>query len=185
MTFSPWQGAGFNPNYSLTRVIERRSDLVSTGELVKAYPKSLNQNAGFNSNWRLMRWLNPQLNYSVDIIENNILNVSTFVVFGSTMVFDVGDIKTVNRNANGTLNLPLSIGEIFQSTKFFRSFNITSSYQVQDGDVWNNVEKGLRSQFGFWVRDSLKPSNPASQRANQTLRAPFNSSHRWNPIEAP
>ncbi|MBI5883619.1 MAG: hypothetical protein HZB91_11010 [Elusimicrobia bacterium] len=184
MTFSPWQGAGFNPNYSLTRVIERRSDLVSTGELVKAYPKSLNQNAGFNSNWRLLRWLNPQLNYSVDIIENNILNVSTFVVFGSTMVFDVGDIKTVNRNANGTLNLPLSIGEIFQSSKFFRSFHVTSSYQVQDGDVWNNVEKGLRSQFGFWVRESIKPRNPAARRANQTLRDTFNSSQRWNPIEA-
>ncbi|MFA6317186.1 MAG: hypothetical protein WC943_07195, partial [Elusimicrobiota bacterium] len=184
MTFTPWQGAGFNPNYSLTRVIERRSDLVSTGEIVKAYPKSLNQSAGFNSNWRLLRWLNPQLNYSVDIIENNLLNVSTFVVFGSTFNFDVGEIKAVNRNANGSLNLPLSIGEIFSGTRFFRSFHITSSYQVQDGDVWNNVEKGLRSQFGFWVRESLKPKNPAATRANQTLRDTVNSSQRWNPIEA-
>ncbi|MBI4676379.1 MAG: hypothetical protein HY748_02230 [Elusimicrobia bacterium] len=184
MTFTPWQGSGLNPNYSLTRVIERRADLTSTGEIAKAYPKSLNQSAGFNSNWRLLRWLNPQLNYAVDIIENNILSVSTFVVFGPPFVFDVGDIKTVNRNANGSVNLPISIGEIFPKTKFFRSFHTASSYQVQDGDVWNNVEKGLRSQFGLWVRESLKPQNPAAQRSNQTLRDTVNSSQRWNPLEA-
>ncbi|MBI5622437.1 MAG: hypothetical protein HY924_01525 [Elusimicrobia bacterium] len=184
LTFQPWQGAGFNPNYSLTRVIERRADLITSGESTHAYAKSLNQSAGFNSNWRLLRWLNPQLNYTVDIIENNNLSVSTYVVFGSTFIFDVGQIKTVNRNANGSLNLPISIAEIFQGSKFFRSFHITSSYQVQDGDVWNAVEKGLRSQFGFWVRESLRPKNPAAQRANQTLRDTFNSSQRWNPIEA-
>ncbi|MBI5208637.1 MAG: hypothetical protein HY927_01530 [Elusimicrobia bacterium] len=184
MTFVPWDGSGFNPNYSLSRVVERRADFTGPTELVKAYPKSLNQSAGFNSNWRILRWLNPQANYSVDIIENNVLNVSTYIVAGSTYVFDVGDIKTVNRNANGSVNLPISIGEIFPSSKLLRSFNVASGYQIQDGDVWNAVEKGLRSQFGLVVREALKPRNPAAQRANQTLRDTINSSQRWNPLDS-
>ncbi len=182
LTFVPWEGAGINPNYTLTRVIERRADFTSPNEVTKAYPKSLNQGLAVNSNFRLLSWLNPQMSYSVDTIENNILNVSTFVVFGSTFVFDVGDIKTVNRNANGSLNLPISVGDIV-GWRLLRSMHIASGYQLQDGDVWNNVEKGLRSHLKLWVRESLKPANPAARRANQTLRDTYNSSQRWSPIE--
>ncbi len=33
--------------------------------------------------------------------------------------------------------------------------NIVSGYQIQDGDVWNQVEKGLNTQGALWVRTVL------------------------------
>ena len=184
LTFTPWEGAGFNPTYSLTRVRETRSELLGDTERVLSHPKSLNQNTGFSSNFRVLSWFNPQLNYSIDTIENHILNVSTFIVRNSTYVFDVGQLKTVNRNSNGSVSLPISIAEIFPNSRLFRSMNVASGYQIQDGDVWNNVEKNLRSQFSLWVRSSIRPKSVVAQRATQTLRDTYNSTQRWSPLEA-
>lgn len=184
LSFTPWEGSSFNPNYSISKVTERRSDFTGDVEKQQRYPKSMTQNVGFASNFRLTRWLNPQVNYSVDVLENNILSVSTFIVLGSTYVFDVGDIKTVNRSANGSASLPLTIGDIFPSFKPLRSMNIISGYQLQDGDVWNNVPRGYQTNMGLWVRTPLRPHHPVSQRMNQTLRDTFNSTQRWSPLEA-
>jgi len=190
LTFVPWTGSSFNPNYSVTKVREHRDDLSGASSLTGVdpvhidYPKSLNQSVGFSSNFRLNRWLNPQVNYTVDTLENNILNVSTVVVNVSTYTFGVGDIKTVNRSANGSISLPLTIGDIFPKSKAFRSMNIVSGYQLQDGDVWNSVEKGLNTQGDLWLRTPLHPANPAAQLANRTLRDTVNSTIRWSPFEA-
>ncbi|MBI5631758.1 MAG: hypothetical protein HY921_12845 [Elusimicrobia bacterium] len=183
LTFAPWEGSSFNPNYSLTKVHENRSDFTGAAERNLRYPKSMNQTVGFTSNFKVTSWLNPQFNYSIDTIENNILSVSTFVVGASTHVFDVGQIKTINRSANGSMNLPIALGDIF-SSRLLRSMNIASGYQIQDGDVWNNVESGLSSQYSLWIRTPLRPKGPAAVRQNQTLRDTFNSTQRWSPLEA-
>ncbi|MBI4375846.1 MAG: hypothetical protein HY549_05285 [Elusimicrobia bacterium] len=183
LSFVPWSGSSLNPNYSLTRVTEKRSDFTGPEEKRLSYPKSQSQTAGFTSNYRLLSWLNPQLNYSIDTLENNILNVSTFVVQSSTYVFGVGDIKTINRSGNGSVSLPITIGEIFRATKLFRSLTIISGYQLQDGDVWNNVERGLNTMTSLWIRAPLRPSNPVATRASQTLRDTINSTQRWSPLE--
>jgi hypothetical protein len=109
--------------------------------------------------------------------------VSTFVLVNSTYVFAPGDIKTVNRSANASISLPLQISDIFPRTKLFRSVNIISGYQLQDGDVWNQVEKGLSTQQALWIRTPLRPSNPVAQRANLTLRDTWNSTQRWSPLD--
>lgn len=184
LAFIPWEGSGLNPSYSLTTVREKRSDLTSGVERNFSYPKSLTQNVGLSSNFRLTRWLNPQINYTIDLIENNLLSVSTFVITGSTFVYNVGDIKTVNRSANGSLSIPITIGEIFPRSRLFRSFNLISGYQMQDGDVWNNVDRSLNSQTLLTIRQPLKARNPGAQRANLTLRDTFNSTQRWSPLEA-
>ena len=184
LTFIPWTGSSLNPTYSLTKVMERRSDLVGDAEVSRRYPKSMTQSAGVASNFRIFSWLNPQANYQIDIIENSILNVSTFVVQNSTYVFDVGDLKTVNRSANGSVSLPLNIADIFPRYKLLRSVNIVNGYQIQDGDVWNNVESGYRTNLGLWVRAPLRPASPAAQLASRTLRDTFNSTQRWSPLGA-
>lgn len=184
LAFTPWSGSAFNPNWSLSTVREDRTTFFSGGsQRSQSYDKSMTQQAGFTSNFRLLRWLNPAVSYNVTTIENNILNVSTFVVAGSTTIFDIGDIKTVNRNANGTVGLTLNVSEIFPRTRLFRSMSLTNSYQLQDGDVWNNVESGLDTKTAVWVRAPLRPSNPLAQRANLTLRDTFNSTQRWSPLE--
>lgn len=183
LTFVPWSGSSFNPSWNTSRITEKRTILSGLSPVELNYPKSFSQSAGFSSNFRLLSWLNPQLNYQVDTIENNILSVSTFVVAGSTHVFGIGDIKTVNRSANGSVSLPLTIGEIFPRTKLFRSVNIVSGYQLQDGDVWNNVEKSLETRSALWVRTPLRAKGPAATRVNLTVRDTWNSTQRWSPLE--
>ncbi|MDP3541204.1 MAG: hypothetical protein Q8T11_01900 [Elusimicrobiota bacterium] len=182
-TFTPWTGSSFNPTWSMTKVTESRVDSTGVAPVSTRYPKAFSQSAGFSSNYRLLSWLNPQVNYQIDTIENNILNVSTFIVAASTFVFAPGDIKTVNRSANASVSLPLQISDIFKRTKLFRSVNIISGYQMQDGDVWNQIEKGLPTQKALWIRTPLRPTNPAAQRANLTLRDTWNSTQRWSPLD--
>lgn len=184
LTFTPWTGSSFNPTYTRTKTTEKRTDYTSGAGVDSAYPKALNQSMGFSSNFRLLSWLNPQLNYQVDTIENNVLTVSTFVVNTSTLVFQPGDIKTVNRSANGSVSLPIAVADIFPRSRLFHSMNIVSGYQLQDGDVWNNVEKGLDSSGLFFVRQPLRPENGVAQRANLTIRDTYNSTQRWSPLDS-
>jgi hypothetical protein len=184
LSFVPWSGSSFNPNWSRTKVTESRVDSTSGRAVATRYDKSFTQSMGFSSNYRLLSWFNPQVNYQIDTIENNILSVSTFIVRGSTYVFAPGDIKTVNRNANGSISLPITIGEIFPRSKLFRSMSVVSGYQLQDGDVWNQVERGLDTSGAFWIRTPLRSGNPAVQRANLTLRDTWSSTQRWSPLES-
>lgn len=184
MGFEPWRGSNFSPNYSVTQIKEDRRDFSSGMEIVKSYPKSFSQTAGFTSAWNILPWLKPGVSYTASTIENNILNISTFVIGGSTTVFDIGDIKTVNRNGTGNISLNLSAAEIFSKTKLFRSFSLTNGFQTQDGDTWNNLERGLDTKTALWVRTPLRPSSRFAQRLNLTLRDTANSTQRWSPLEA-
>ena len=183
MTFTPWSGSSFNPTWAMNKVTESRVDSTGVAPISTRYPKSFSQSAGFSSNYRLLSWLNPQVNYQIDTIENNILAVSTFIVTGSTFVFAPGDIKTVNRSANASISLPIQISDIFPRSKLFHSVNIISGYQMQDGDVWNQIEKDLSTHQALWVRTPLRPANPVAQRVNLTLRDTWNSTQRWSPLE--
>ncbi|MDE2141873.1 MAG: hypothetical protein KGJ84_05625 [Elusimicrobia bacterium] len=184
LTFTPWTGSSFNPTYTRTKTTEKRTDYSSGSPVDSAYPKALNQSMGFSSNFRLRPWLNPQINYQMDTIENNVLTVSSIVVNTSTFSFLPGQIKTVNRSANGSISLPIAVADLLPRSRLLHSVNIVSGYQLQDGDVWNNVEKDLDSSKTFFVRQTLRPNNPAAQRANLTLRDTYNSTQRWSPLEA-
>ena len=163
---------------------EKRTDYTSGTPVDSNYPKNMHQTMGFTSNFRLRPWFNPQVSYTMDTLENNILNVSSITVGVSTFSFNAGDIKTVNRQANGSVSLPIAISDIAPRSKLFHSMNIISGYQLQDGDVWNNVEKELNTSQYFFVRQSLRAASPAAQRANLTLRDTYNSTQRWSPFEA-
>lgn len=184
LAFEPWRGSSFNPSYSMTLVKEDRRDFSSGAEVRKSYPKSFQQTAGFTSTWNILPWFKPGVSYNASTLENNVLNVSTFIVGGSTTVFDIGDIKTVNRNGAGNVSLSLSAAEMFAKTKLFRSFALTNSYQTQDGDSWNNVERSLDTKTALWLRTPLRPTSRFAQRVNLTLRDTVSSNQRWSPLEA-
>ncbi|MFI5349459.1 MAG: hypothetical protein ACHQ2Z_07940 [Elusimicrobiota bacterium] len=184
LTFTPWTGSSFNPTFAKTVATERRTDYTSGVPVDSQYPKSLHQTLGFTSNFRLRPWLNPQISYSIDDLENNILSVSSITVGVSTYSFNPGDIKTVTRQSNGSISLPIAIADIFPKTRLFHSMNIISGYQLQDGDVWNNVEKELNTAQNLSVRQVLRPANPAAQRVSLTLRDTWNSTQRWSPFES-
>ncbi len=62
--------------------------------------------------------------------------------------------------------------------------NVVTGYQLQDGDVWNNVEKELNTTQDFFVRQVLRPANAAAQRVSLTLRDTWNSTQRWSPFDS-
>lgn len=177
-------GSAFNPTYSLKKVKENREEFTLSSVRRLSYPKAVNQTAGFTANLNLLKWLSPSFNYSVNNVENNLLSPSTVVVQGSTSTFDVGDIKTVNRTASGGVSLSLAMNSIFTKSKLLRSMNLSSSYQIQDGDNWENVEKEFSSLTDLWIRKPLSPRNAVARRSSLTLRDTINSTLRWSPLEA-
>ncbi|NNN05483.1 MAG: hypothetical protein HKL90_06250, partial [Elusimicrobia bacterium] len=183
MTFVPWKGSSFNPNWSMTTGNERRTDYTSGAPIDSEYPKLFQQDAGFSSNWRINRWLNPQVNYSMETIANTILNVSTYVVNSTTYSYNPGDLKNVTRSANGSVSVPINFGEVFPRSALLKSLNIVSGYQLQDGDSWTGVEQGQNLQDLLSVRQPLHPSAAAAQLISLTERDTFNSTQRWSPFQ--
>ena len=182
LNFVPVNNWDLNPGYSLTRVNEKRGSLLSDNDY--SYPKSMQQNVEINSNLKLIKWFSPYFSYSVNTIESNNISVTTVTLAQQSTFYNIGDIKNINRNAQGSINLTLNMNDIFANFKPVRSMVITSNYQLQDGDAWNYVEKDYDSKTKLWIRKPLAPNNPFAQRASATLRDSYNSSFRWQPFEA-
>jgi len=181
---TPWAGSSLAPAYSLTKVDESRDDFTSGAPVHSSYHKSMQVTAGFTGNLKLLSWLNPSVNYSATNIENNNLSVTTVTVGANDTVYGVGQIKTVNRTANGGINLNLNMADILPGVKPLRTLNLANSYQLQDGDSWQNVEQSLNTANALWLRSSLKPENPYAQRTNLTLRDTYSSTQKWQPLDA-
>ena len=182
LAFTPWRGSSFNPGYALSQVRETRVDPASPADILR-YPKAMQQTVDFNSNLMIFSWLNPGVNYSITTMENNNLNVTTVTVLSTSAVFNVGEIKTVNRSAQGAINLTLNMNDLMPKNRLLRSMVLSSNYQIQDGDSWANIEKSLDTRHSLWLRDSLKPKGQMAQRNSITLRDTINSSQRWQPFE--
>lgn len=184
LSFTPWNGSTLNPSYSLRQVREKRSDYAA-GDIpvISRYDKSMSQTSALNSNFRFFSWLNPTASYSVTTVENNNLSISTVTVGVSSQTFSPGSLKTVNRTANGGINLTLSASEIFPRFSPLRTMTISSGYQLQDGDSWQNVESSLSSRGALWIRTPLRSTSIWSSRTNLTLRDTYSSSQRWQPLE--
>ncbi|MCX5786839.1 MAG: hypothetical protein NTX59_14245 [Elusimicrobia bacterium] len=186
LAFVPWNGSSLNPGYTLQQVKEKRTTLSLPGT-EENYPKSRQQTVDFNSNFQIVKWFNPSVNYSVTTMENNNLTVSTLTMVSalgvSSKPFNAGDIKTVTRNAQGGVSLTLNANDLVPSNKLLRSMVLSSNYQIQDGDSWQNVEKEYDTSSKLWLRSALRPQNPFAQRNSITLRDTVNSTQRWQPFE--
>ncbi len=182
LSFVPWSGSTFNPGYTLQTVSEDRaplSDPLST----EHFNKSMQETANLNSNILIAKWLNPNINYSATVIESNNLTPATVTVAQSSQVFTAGQIKTVNRTAQGGVSLTLNMNDLTPNSRLLRSMVLSSNYQLQDGDSWNNVEDNYDTRSKLWVRTPLHPHNPFAQLASLTLRDTVNSTQRWQPLE--
>ena len=185
LTFIPWRGSTFNPTYNLQQVSEK-SLYPSVPDKILHYPKAMQQTAGFASNFMFFSWLNPSVNYSISTAENNNLSSTTITIPSmpsSSTTVHVGDIKAINRTAQGAISLTLNMNELMPRNRLLRSMVLSSNYQIQDGDSWQNVEKSFDSKHTLWLRDSLKPTNNLHQRNSVTLRDTISSSQRWQPFE--
>jgi len=61
---------------------------------------------------------------------------------------------------------------------------LSSNYQTQDGDSWQNLGKDQDIRWKLWLRDSFRAKNYFAQRNSLTLRDTVSSSQRWQPFES-
>ncbi len=180
VTFQPTNSFNFTPTYSLSKSKEDRTQYLIGGEDSRRYPKALTQNTGFNSTWKITKWLAPSVSYHINTQENN--NLTTKKSVNGAATFNIGDVKTVTRSSDGGVTLTLSGSELLPKSKLFNTFVISSSYRLQDADTWDDVDRGFDSRKALWIRSSLKDVGSYGYRRSLTLRDTFTSTQRWSPF---
>lgn len=182
VTYQPNNRFNFTPSYSLSKSKEDRVKYETDAADSSRYPKAMSQNTGFNSTWKIAKWLAPSVSYNISTVENNNLTAKTITSSGARVNVGVGDVKTVNRNADGGVTLTLNGNELFPKSKLFNTFVISSSYRIQDADSWADVDSGFDSRKELWIRRSFKDVGQYGYRKSLTLRDTFTSTQRWNPL---
>ncbi len=182
LTYQPNNSFSLTPNYSLSKSKEDRLHYQTSAADSLHYPKALSQNTGFNSTWKIAKWLAPSLSYNISTVENNNLTAKTITASGARVDVGVGDVKTVNRNADGGVTLTLNGNELFPKSKLLNTLVVSSSYRIQDADSWSDVDSGFDSRKELWVRRSLKDVGDYGYRKSLILRDTFSSTQRWNPL---
>ncbi len=180
MNIVPWKGTSIAPVYSLSNIKE---DKYGYDVNKSNYPKAMNQNAGFTSNVKIAKWLVPTLSYNVYTSENNNLTPTTVYYAGQSVDFDIGEIKNVNRSADGGVGLTLNFKEIFPKNKLLGGLTLSNSYKLQDADSWANVESGYDTKYDLWVRDDISPSSQYAYKRYMTLRDSYSSVQKWYPFK--
>ena len=182
VTYQPNNKFTFTPSYSLTKSTEDRKVYATSNDKSWHYPKAMHQNTGFNSTWKITKWLAPSVSYSITTQENNNLSEKTSVR-DRNKKFGIGDVKTINRNSDGGVTLTLSGNELLPNNKLFNTFVISSSYRIQDADSWDDVDGSYDSRKDLWIRHrSLKDVGSFGYRRSMTLRDTFTSTQRWSPL---
>ena len=183
VTYQPNNSFTFTPSYSLSKSKEDRTQYSAASQQDISYPKALTQNTGFNSTWKINKWLAPSVSYNISTQENNNLNAKTLTASGTRVEVGVGEVKTVNRNADGGVSLTLNGNELLPNSKLFNTFVISSSYRIQDADAWADVDSGFDSRKALWIRGgSLKDVGDYGYRKSLILRDTFTSTQRWSPL---
>lgn len=183
VSYEPHKNFNITPSYSLAQSTEERTHYQASSSQSHHYPKAMNQSVGFNSTWRIAKWLAPSVSYNISTTESNNLTTKE-IKENATVVktFHVGEIKTLNRSADGGISLTLSGHELLPQNKLFKNFVISSSYRLQDADSWYYVDDDFNSKDKLWIRSSLKGTGRYSNRQSLVLRDTFTSSQRWSPL---
>lgn len=183
VTYQPNNSFTFTPSYSLSKSKEDRTQYSAATQQNISYPKALTQNTGFNSTWKINKWLAPSVSYNISTQENNNLNAKTLTASGTRVEVGVGEVKTVNRNADGGISLTLNGNELLPNSKLLNTLVISSSYRIQDADAWADVDSGFDSRKALWIRGgSLKDVGDYGYRKSLILRDTFTSTQRWSPL---
>lgn len=182
VNYQPNNKFNFVPSYSLSKSKEERTRYNADSTAYDKYPKAMSQNTGFTSTWKIASWLAPGVSYNISTIENNNLTAKTLSRSGQSVDVGVGDVKTINRNADGGVSLTLNGNELFPKSKLFSSLVVSSSYRMQDADAWADVDSGFDSRKELWIRGSMKDTGRFGYRKSLILRDTFTSSQRWSPL---
>ena len=183
ISFEPFKGSSIVPSYSLTTADEKRRYFDASVFKERKYDKYATENIAVTSTLRLNRWLNPSASYSINIKENNNLSPTSYSVKNTTYNFDIGEVKTINRNSSGAVTLGLNGRDLFPNKKLLSNLSLSANYRMQDGDSWYYVDNNFNSLDKIWLRSSLGLNSPYSYRNNMTLRDTYSLTTRWLPFK--
>ncbi|MBR4355032.1 MAG: hypothetical protein IKP96_00440 [Elusimicrobiaceae bacterium] len=181
-TYQPTKNFNFIPSYSLSKSTEDRTRYETMGDTRIHYPKALTQRAGFNSTWKITKWLAPSISYNISTVENNNLTRKTQTASGQEADMGIGQVKTVTRNADGGVSLTLNGNDLLPKSKLLSTLVVSSGYRIQDADAWNDVNSGFDSRKELWIRRAFRDVGTYGYRRSMTLRDTFTSTQRWNPL---
>jgi len=177
LSFQPHAGFTFNPNFARSETKESKQVVFSTTTDVAVSTETLDydslksQTMGFDSVLGIKRWFAPRLRYTVTNRET----------YGIPLATDPGaaTTKTVDRTDTGEAAWDFSWKDFSKRIRPFQSLNVVSSYLIEDGDSWQNVDSGYDSLNKLSVRDSLG----SGQLTNSTIRNTFRSTQRLTPFD--
>jgi len=185
--FSFFDKVIFSPAYVITRVNEKNKEYFENEEIF--YDKSLNQDVGASLNFKVAKWFQPNIIYSLNTVETYDLTYSSA---SATKVYP-GEKKAIDRVGTTEFTWNLQARDIFNS-KYLKSLTFTTSYRLQDSDSYTNVEKDF-SSIGIatdklWIRDHLlKEIQPVYSTSTYTVKTVLKRDDRrvmgrYNPFEA-
>ncbi|MCR4662489.1 MAG: hypothetical protein K5622_01215 [Endomicrobiaceae bacterium] len=185
--FSFYDKVIFSPAYVLTKVNEKNKEYFQNEEIF--YDKSLNQDIGASLNFKLAKWFQPNILYSLNTVETYDLTYSSM---SATKVYP-GEKKAIDRVGTTEFTWNLQAKDIYNS-KYLKSLTFTTSYRMQDSDSYTNVDKDF-SSIGIatdklWIRGNpLKEIQPVYSTSSYTVKTILKRDDRrvigrYNPFEA-
>ena len=176
-TFQPKPGFTFNPNFSRVQTHETKNVIFSTMSSVGASTQTLDydslasQTMGFDSVLGIKKWFSPRLRYTITNRDTDGIPLSTDQSASLQ--------KNVDRTDTGEAAWDFAWRDLTPRVRALQSMNVVSSYLVEDGDSWQNVNSSYTSLDTFSVRQSLG----SGMLVNQTLRDTFRSTQRLSPFD--
>ncbi|MEE9316243.1 MAG: hypothetical protein V3U97_03945, partial [bacterium] len=171
-TFRPLSELSIVPSYSLRKVKER----VYADENVDR-PRSGTQTAGFNSTLQFFAWLKPSVNYSITNTENFIIVTST----------SRPTEKNFTRSSSAKLRLPFVAKSLLPKFKPVASLNVTSSYELDDGDSYDKIREDYSIYGKLWLRGKgmgyKRLEGIEDEVKSFSLRDTFRMESNWKPLE--
>lgn len=185
--FSFYEKVIFSPAYVITRVNEKNKEYFKDEEIF--YDKSLNQDIGASLNFKVAKWFQPNIIYSLNTVETYDLTYSSTTL---NKVYP-GQKKAIDRIGTTEFTWNLQAKDIVNS-KYLKSLTFTTSYRMQDSDSYNNVEKDFSSvgiaTDKLWIRDNpLKEIQPVYSTSTYSVKSILKRDDRrvigrYNPFEA-
>lgn len=146
MGFTLWKGFVLTPTYTQRKVVEQREfseeDLALAPQFsaAQSYDKSFSQSHGLSLNWKILKWLEPRLTYSLSGTETNGLPTSSSPT--------AAGFKTIDRTATGDAFLNLRMNELFPKVRAVRTLTFDASFKIDSSDGHDNVAQ----DFTAWRR---------------------------------
>jgi len=185
--FSFYDKVIFSPAYVLTKVNEKNKEYFQDEEIF--YDKSLNQDIGASLNFKVAKWFQPNIIYSLNTIETYDLTYSSM---SATKVYP-GQKKDIDRVGTTEFTWNLQAKDII-NTKYLKSLTFTTSYRMQDADSYTNMDKDFSSvgiaTDKLWIRNNpLKEIQPVYSTSSYTVKTILKRDDRrvigrYNPFEA-